>query len=89
MRPFGARRPKRTVVKAYGRDALFVWLNPFNAALTAILGARVGLRSETQVLDQMEKDALQMAKQHYRVVSAESTICRCCSRPVGRRATTG
>ena len=34
-------------------------------------GLRVGLHSDADVLDKMEKDALRMADQGYRVVSAD------------------
>jgi hypothetical protein len=64
-------RQPRTVVKSYGRDSLVLWLNPLVAAVQASLGMRVGIRSEAEVLDAMEKDALKMAERGYRVSTAD------------------
>ena len=62
---------KRRIVKAYGRDSLLIWLNPILSALPASLGLRVGLRSDAEVLDRMQKDVLAMDRQGYRVVASE------------------
>lgn len=71
MRLFGSSMRQRVVVKTYGRDALVVWLNPLNAAFTALSGRRVGLRSDAEVLDRMQKDALAMGERGYRVVASD------------------
>jgi hypothetical protein len=64
-------RSRRTIVKSYGRDSLLFWLNPLIAAIQASLGLRVGVRSEAEVLDAMEKDALKMEQRGYRVQTAD------------------
>lgn len=61
----------KTVVKAYGRDCFLLLWNPVAAALMSSLGMRVGLYSEAQVLDQMEKDALEMHARGYRVAASD------------------
>ncbi len=71
MRFFGLGRPAQRVVKAYGRDSLLIWINPLISAMQASLGLRVGLRSEFEVLDKMERDALVMADHGYRVVASD------------------
>jgi hypothetical protein len=48
-----------------------LWLNPLLSALQAFLGIRVGLRSDAEVLQMMEEDALRMEDQGYRVVAAD------------------
>jgi hypothetical protein len=68
---FGTVEPKRTVVKEYGRDTFLVAFNLLLAPLMASRGRRVGLLSEADVLDRMEKDALEMGDRGYRVVSAD------------------
>jgi len=70
MRFFGSGAPARTVVKTYGRDSLLLWVNPLLSAMQTSLGLRVGLRSQTEVLDQMHKDVLVMADGGYRVASS-------------------
>ena len=61
----------RTVVKTYGRDAfLFAW-NPLVAAVMSSIGMRAGVRSEQQVMELMEKDALDMLGHGYRVVDTQ------------------
>jgi hypothetical protein len=67
----GLGAKKRRVVKAYGRDSLLIWLNPLLSALQASFGLRVGLRSEAEVLDRMQKDALAMERRGYRVVASD------------------
>ena len=67
----GLGRKKRRIVKAYGRDSLLIWLNPLFSALEASLGLRVGLRSDAEVLDRMQKDVIAMERQGYRVVASE------------------
>ncbi len=59
------------VVKTYGRDAFLVWWNPIIAAALSIAGLRVGLFSDAEVLDRMEKDALRMQSRGYQVVSSD------------------
>jgi hypothetical protein len=61
----------KTVVKAYGRDCFLVLWNPFAAAFMSYLGLRVGLFSDAQVLDRMEKDALAMQARGYRVTASD------------------
>ena len=70
MNRFRRTRPRR-VVRTYGRDSLLLSANPLMSALQAALGVRVGLRSEAAVLATMERDADDMARRGYRVVSAE------------------
>lgn len=69
-RPFRREAPAR-IVRSYGRDSLLVVLNPLATALEAGLGLRIGLRSDAEVRDRMEKDALTMEARGYRVVSAD------------------
>ena len=57
----------RTVVKTYGRDAFLLAWNPLAAAVMSSIGMRVGVRSEQQVIELMEKDALEMLGRGYRV----------------------
>ncbi len=71
MRFLGLGSPARTVVKSYGRDSLLLWINPLLSAVQTSLGLRVGLRSQAEVLDRMQKDALAMADRGYRVVSTD------------------
>ncbi len=71
MRFFGLGTPARRVVKSYGRDSLLLWINPLLSAMQASLGLRVGLRSQADVLDLMQKDVLSMADRGYRVVSSD------------------
>jgi hypothetical protein len=68
---FGLGTPARTVVKSYGRDSLLIWINPLMSAMQASLGLRVGLRSEADVLDRMQKDVAAMADRGYRVVASD------------------
>ena len=86
MRLPGFGRPAQTVVKSYGRDSLLLWINPLMSAVQSSLGLRVGLRSEGEVLDKMQKDVLAMADRGYRVVASDE-----CELPVllapGKRAT--
>jgi hypothetical protein len=64
------RQPDR-IVRTFGRDSLVLWLNPLLSALQASLGIRVGLRTDAEVLQKMEEDALRMAEQGYRVAAAD------------------
>lgn len=68
---YGAGKPKRVVVKSYGRDSLLLWVNPLIASLLVSMGLRVGLRSDAEVLDRMEKDALAMGERGYRVAASD------------------
>jgi hypothetical protein len=61
----------RTVVREYGRDALLFAWNPLAAAVMSSIGMRVGARSERQVIELMEKDALDMLGRGYRVVDTQ------------------
>jgi hypothetical protein len=70
MNLFRRARP-RLVVKTFGRDSLLVWLNPFISALQAAVGFRIGFRSDAELLQKMEEDAVEMAKDGYRVASAD------------------
>jgi hypothetical protein len=65
------RSRSRLVIKTFGRDSLLVWLNPFLSALQAAVGFRIGFRSDADLLQKMEEDALDMAKDGYRVVSTD------------------
>lgn len=71
---FAPAKPKRTIVKDYGRDTFLVAFNFLLAPLVALLGLRVGLLSEADVRDRMEKDALRMAERGYRVASADRRV---------------
>jgi hypothetical protein len=59
---FGQGKPKRIVVKQYGGDSSLGLASPMAAYL---------LRSEGSGVEKMEKDALAMAKQGYRIVSTQ------------------
>jgi len=61
----------KTVVKAYGRDCFLMLWNPLAAAVMSAAGMRVGLFSEAQVLEGMEKDALDMLSRGYRVSASD------------------
>jgi hypothetical protein len=65
------RSRPRQVVKTYGRDTLLVLASPLIAALQATVGLRVGLRSDAEILQQMESEAQRMQEQGYRVLSAD------------------
>ena len=71
VRFLGLGTPARMVVKSYGRDSLLLWINPLLSAVQTSLGLRVGLRSQAEVLDRMQKDVLVMADRGYRVVSSD------------------
>jgi hypothetical protein len=68
---FKPGKPKRIVVKAYGRDSLLGLLSPLLGMFMASLGLRVRLKPEAVVLAEMEKDAEVMRKRGYRIASAE------------------
>ena len=72
MHLFAGAKPKRIVVKTYGRDSLLGLLSPLLSAVLVSLG-REGLRlkSEAQVAREMQKDAEVMAGNGYRIVSSE------------------
>lgn len=69
---FGTARPKRVVVKEYGRDLIFLSaLNPIpglSPLMTALMPLLLQGRLESQARA-IEKDATLMAKRGYRVVS--------------------
>jgi hypothetical protein len=73
MALFGKATPRRIVVKEYGRDFIFIAaLNPFMTALLVSMVGMEGLlerRLESQARA-MERDAVEMAKRGYRVVSS-------------------
>lgn len=71
---FGDSKPRRTVVRDYGRDAFLVAANVLMAPLVALLGLRVGLTSEAAVLDRMDRDAQRMADRGYRVAAADRLV---------------
>jgi hypothetical protein len=62
------------VVKTYGRDAFLVLWNPVVAGLMVTLGLRVGLWSDAQLLDRMERDSLAMTERGYRVTSSDEFV---------------
>jgi hypothetical protein len=68
---FAPAKPKRTIVKDYGRDTFLVAANLLLAPVVAALGLRVGLLSEADVRDRMERDSLRMAERGYRVAAAD------------------
>ena len=68
---FGKATPRRIVVKAYGRDSLVGLLNPLLTLVARTFGTQIRLKSEDQVLIEMEQDAVVMIKQGYRIVSSE------------------
>ena len=70
MRLFGRASRTRVLTRVYGRDAFLIWLSPVLASINALLGLRVGLRSDASVRAAMERDALALAEQGYRVVSS-------------------
>jgi hypothetical protein len=67
---FGEAKPKRIVAKQYGRDSFLGLANPIAAFfLLGGQGMKGQLRSQARVVESMEKDAVSMAKQGYRIVS--------------------
>ncbi len=71
---FKRAEPQRTLVKYYGRDTLLMSANLLLAPLMSAFGLRPGLRSEADVLDRMEKDALRMADAGYEVASIDRFV---------------
>jgi len=68
---FGEAKPKRVVVKEYGRDSFLGLINPIMTFL--LLGARgANYRSSYQdrLTQKMEDDAAAMARHGYRIVSS-------------------
>ena len=65
---FGQGKPKRVVVKQYGGDSALGQASPMAAFL---LGGPGDLKSQARVVENMEKDALAMARQGYRIVSTQ------------------
>ncbi len=74
-------------MKTYGRDSLLILANPILSTLQSLLGLRVGLQSDAQILDRMQKDALEMEKRGYRVVSADEFDLPLVAPVAGRNAT--
>lgn len=68
---FGNRKPRRTVVRQYGRDSiLFAALNPLmTAILVGMFGLKGPLRNDERLALAMEKDAVAMAKRGYRIAA--------------------
>lgn len=68
---FGEAKPKRIVVKEYGRDSLLGLINPIMTLL--ILGGR-GTRGrsnyQARLMENMDKDAAAMFRQGYRISSS-------------------
>jgi hypothetical protein len=69
---FAMAKPKRIVVKEYGRDLiLFAAMNPLMSLLMVRVLGRTGRspQYEARVALAMEQDAVKMAKLGYRIVS--------------------
>jgi hypothetical protein len=68
MRQFGIPKPRRTVVKYYGRGSLLgVW-----SLFIAYLMAQQGMNGwQQRALRDMERDTVEMDRRGYRVVSTE------------------
>ena len=68
---FGDAKPKRVVIKEYGRDSFLGLINPIMTFM--ILGGRgANYRSNYQdrLLQKMQDDAAEMAGHGYRIVSS-------------------
>jgi hypothetical protein len=65
---FKKSAPKRIVVKTYGRGSLLGLLGPLFAFLMASQGMNGWQQS---AIRDMERDAIKMARQGYRIVSSE------------------
>jgi hypothetical protein len=67
------RKPKagHIVVKSYGRDSLIALVNPLLTLMARAFGFQLRLKSEDQVALEMERDAVGMWRQGYRIVSNE------------------
>ncbi len=66
---FRKSKPRR-VIRNYGRDSLIGLLSPLLAAVATSMGARIRLRSDAEVLAKMERDAIAMTRQGYRIASS-------------------
>jgi hypothetical protein len=64
------QRQNRTAVKTYGRGSFLGLLSPLLAYFMAARGMNGWERSTVQA---MEKDAVEMARRGYRIVSTEET----------------
>ncbi len=70
MRFLRKTQPKRIVVKQYGRDSMLGLASPIASFfLLGGQGVKGELASQARVVEHMEKDAVEMAKQGYRIVS--------------------
>jgi len=79
--PWQSRRS--AVVKDDGRDTFLIAANLLVAPIMAALGRRIGLRSEADVLERMQQDALRMQAKGYEVVSADRYAIPCVLRRGG------
>ncbi len=67
---FGSSKPPRTVVREYGRDSFLGLLSPVLAAVyVSVLGPQARERYEAGLRERMEKDASDMIRRGYRIVS--------------------
>ena len=72
MRIFHKPGTPEVLVKAYGRDSFLSLLSPLlSAALVAVGIKGLRLKSEAQVMDEMQTDAAAMARRGYRVASSD------------------
>ena len=58
------------VVKTYGRDSLVGLLTPLLAAVATSMGVKLRMQSDVQVIANMERDAILMSRQGYRIASS-------------------
>jgi hypothetical protein len=63
---------KPVIVRDYGRDSVIVWANLVLAPLLALLGLRVGIRSEERLRAKIEADSTAMRRRGYFVASIET-----------------
>lgn len=72
IRFFGKAKPKRVVVKEYGRDSFLGLINPLMTFF--ILGARnatARTKYQARLIEKMEDESVEMQKLGYRVVSSQ------------------
>jgi hypothetical protein len=63
-------KPRRRVVRTYGRDSLLGLANPLLALIVRAFGLTIRLKSEEQVMLEMERDAVAMIRRGYRIASS-------------------
>jgi hypothetical protein len=68
MSPSGASEPGRVIVRTYGRGSFLGLASPILAAFMASMGMRGWQESAAR---DMERDAVEMSRQGYRIVSSE------------------